>query len=326
MGFKQLITACGALLLSSTAMADKPYPMTQEQRASLDEFISHEFPSFDVYIAPIEKIDSGYAVQRPENITNRKLFDGAAQFAHDGSLMIYSVMEDVQIDIHRYVPETKTLTRLTHTPESEFSPRLMSDGKNFTAMRLEAPYVDRIWQYPLSENAEPEIVFHVISPIGWHTWYDDNTALLVIETFPGYKDTETGMLKTFAIANRGRERVHKIQDGVGSCTAPTPYANAASFVSVTGDVPQLKSVNLENGSVSVVSDMPGGGANPCFAYAPNGDLLMMRGTEVWMRSKRESGYADWKQTGDLAEYGISGRVILTSVSPDGKSISFVANH
>ena len=218
MVLKQVLFGCLILVAAGSTCADTPYPMTKEQQTQIRSFIS-SFPSVDVYIAPIEKTDDGYTVHEPENITNRELFDGAAQFAHDGSLMIYSVMEDVQTDIHRYEPATRTLTRLTHTPESEFSPRLMSDGKNFTAMRVEAPYVDRIWQYPLSGQVEPKRVFQVMSTVGWHTWYDDETALLVIETFPGYKDTETGMLKTVAIANRGSERVHRIEDGVGSCTA-----------------------------------------------------------------------------------------------------------
>lgn len=321
-----LLTLTGLLSASSfTHAEDAVYPATAAQKERLKNFV-RSFPPFDVYVAPLTVEHSALQLGEPRNITNRPRFDGATQFAADGSLMLISLMEDDQIDVRRYLPDTAQIERLTHTPESEFSPRLMSDGKRFTAMRLEAPYVDRIWEYSLEGTVPPELVFRVIGPVGWHTWANDDTALLVLETFPGYLETSKGMQRTFAVANRGSEQVHRIAENVGSCTGMVPDSDIAAYVDTSGETPVLRSLDLSSGEVGKISELPNGGRNPCFAFTPKGDLLMTQGTELWVRPVVSGKLSPWQRVADLASFGFAGPVFVASVNQQGNSIAFVAPH
>src|SRR5690242_10480402 len=80
-------------------------------------------PATDIFLAPISiGADSKPVIGKPVNITNRPGYDNQPAFTADThGILFTSTHEDGQSDIYRYDLGTKAVTRVTSTPESEYS-------------------------------------------------------------------------------------------------------------------------------------------------------------------------------------------------------------
>src|SRR5690349_17822283 len=79
-------------------------------------------PSTDIYLAPLRQQGGRWLVGAPVNITNRPGYDNQPSFTPDSrSVLFTSVRGDGQADIYRYDRRTRSTSRLTNTPESEYS-------------------------------------------------------------------------------------------------------------------------------------------------------------------------------------------------------------
>src|SRR3954470_8467432 len=79
-------------------------------------------PATDIYLAPLQLLRGRATVGRPVNITNRPGYDNQPSFTPDGAAILYtSTRDDGQSDIYRYDRTAKTISRVTTTPESEYS-------------------------------------------------------------------------------------------------------------------------------------------------------------------------------------------------------------
>src|SRR5919199_943152 len=92
-------------------------------------------PSTDIFLAPIRIQNGKPVVEKPVNITARPGYDNQPSFTPDSrSLLFTSVREDAQADIYRYDLRTRATTRVTSTPESEYSATVYGDGTRFSAI------------------------------------------------------------------------------------------------------------------------------------------------------------------------------------------------
>ena len=88
-----------------------------------------------------------YFFTAPQNITHRPGYDNQPSFSKDGSKVYYVAYYDtLQSDIYVYSLEDSTNTRLTETPESEFSPRVTADDLGFTIVRVDADKGQRFYK------------------------------------------------------------------------------------------------------------------------------------------------------------------------------------
>src|SRR5918996_1347355 len=97
-------------------------------------------PSTDVYIASLKTSGDRLVVGKPENISASPGYDNQPFFAPDGRTLYFtSARGDVsskcgtpQTDIYKYDLQTRGVARVTETPECEYSPTVMPDGKHLS--------------------------------------------------------------------------------------------------------------------------------------------------------------------------------------------------
>ena len=70
-------------------------------------------------------------------------------------------------------------TRVTNTPESEYSPTVTPDGAHISVIRVEADGTQRLWRFTL-DGRSPELVLTDVKPVGYHAWVDDHTLALFV--------------------------------------------------------------------------------------------------------------------------------------------------
>jgi hypothetical protein len=82
-------------------------------------------------------------------------------------------------DIFRWDPKSNSVTRVTRTPESEYSPTPFGDwsgATGFCAVRVEADSTQRLWRFDL-DGSNPRLVVSEVDSVGYFAWIDDGIAV-----------------------------------------------------------------------------------------------------------------------------------------------------
>src|SRR5881394_3042302 len=102
-------------------------------------------PSTDIFLAPLSIEDGRPVIGSPVNVTNRPGYDNQPSFTPDGHALLFtSIHDDGQSDIYRYDLATKEITRVTNTPESEYSATVMPGNQRFSVVRVEMDSTQRL--------------------------------------------------------------------------------------------------------------------------------------------------------------------------------------
>src|SRR5689334_24981364 len=116
-------------------------------------------PATDIFLAPISvSADGKVVVGTPVNVTNRPGYDNQPAFTPDSKAILFtSIHEDGQSDIYRYDLGTKAITRVTSTPESEYSATIMPGGQRFSVIRVERDSAQRLWSFAM-DGSDPQLL------------------------------------------------------------------------------------------------------------------------------------------------------------------------
>jgi Tol biopolymer transport system component len=277
----------------------------------------------EIYLAPLTVVAGALTVGPPVNITNHPGYDNQPSFSPDGSAVFFTsdrgtpaaVQTLFRTDIYRYDIPSGKVTRVTDTPEGEFSPTVTPDGDHLSVIRVEADSTQRLWRFTL-DGRQPELVLAAIKPVGYHAWVDGRTLVLFV----------LGQPATLQLADTRTGTAEIIARGVGRSIQRIPGGRTISFVerepaAQQGGAPTLWIRELDPGTKRVtplVGAVAGATEGDC-AWTPNGMLLMAHGGALygWRR-----GDAGWTRVADLDALGLKG-VTRLAVSPKGDRVALV---
>jgi hypothetical protein len=127
-------------------------------------------PDTEVFLASLSSVDGKLAIGPPINISNSPGYDNQPSFTPDGQAVLFASVRGqaarpaltavegaasgaasvpsalLQTDIYRYEIASRRIRRVTHTPEGEYSPTVMPDGKHISVVRVEADGTQRLWR------------------------------------------------------------------------------------------------------------------------------------------------------------------------------------
>ncbi len=264
----------------------------------------------DIYLAPISISAEGRPViGKPINITNRPGYDNQPAFTPDShGILFTSIHEDGQADIYRYDLAAKSITRVTDTPESEYSATIMPGGQRFSVIRVERDSVQRLWSFAM-DGSDPQLLVPTVRPVGYHAWIDpDNLALFVLGN-PN------------ALVHYGLRSGHvdTLARNIGRSLAPTIGGGGFSFTArdSTGAT-RLKTMSWPYQTTADVVALPRGSED--IVWLARDLVLSSDGSKLvsW-----KPGTKDWVDAIDLAPAGMS-RISRLAVSQDGKWLAIVA--
>lgn len=266
-------------------------------------------PPSDIYLVDIERNNGEMSFSQPRAITHQPGYDNQPAFIADGSALLYvSIRDDEQADVYRYDIASASASRITNTPESEFSPTPLSDGY-FSVVRVEADdSTQRVWRFDAHGTAlEP--VLKSVHPVGYHCWIDDKRLALFI----------LGEPHALYEAQIGSEEKHRITGDIGRCIQRIPNSEAVSFVhKVSDSVRTIKSYNPATGAVAtLINTLPG---SEDYVWTSDGRLLMGANGTLYIADPRRE--QDWRAIADFTES--VGNFNRLALSPDGNKLALVA--
>ena len=272
-------------------------------------------PGTDIYLAPLTVQGDRISVGTPVNITKRPGYDNQPWFTSDGRAILFtSIREDRQADIYRYDLASKSTTRVTSTPESEYSATIMPGGSRFSVIRVEKDSSQRLWSFAL-DGSDPRVLFERVKPVGYHVWVSPDAAVLFV--LGAGRDAnalvwadKSGRADTL-VRDIGRSLVSAGGSGFSFIQRMT---DSTWHLRVGGSKRPTSSADFSD-----VTAMPPG-ADFVFWLDAN-RIVSAAGSKLllWERAKRS-----WTPIADLGSAGVSGLSRL-AVSPDRKWLAFVAN-
>lgn len=268
----------------------------------------------DIFVVDVTMSKGKLAFGPPANITNRAGYDNQPSFLADGESLLYtSQREGEQTDIYRYDFKTRQSTRLTSTPEGEYSPTVMPGGKFFSVIRVEADKTQRLWKFPLA-GGEPGLVLPNLKPVGYHLWLDERTLALFILGAEGQPNT-------LQLAPTDNSFLDTIHVNIGRALHSIPRRNAFSFVhKLSPDEWLVKAFDLKTKrSTTLVKTLPG---SEDLAWTPDGTLLMAKDARLFQWNPLEPT-AGWQQIADFSAAGLK-RITRLALSPKTNRLALVA--
>ncbi|HEY6046797.1 MAG TPA: hypothetical protein VIU65_09355 [Pyrinomonadaceae bacterium] len=302
---KQLIrfTVITLILLAAPGFAMAQTPAPKPTPAATP-------PPSDIYLTFLTR---DFKVGAPAKFTQYVGYNNQPAFLADDRSLLYTSIRNGQADIYQYDPGFGGTTQVTNTPESEYSPTLMPDGKNISVVRVEADGTQRLWKFPLTGGGPPSLILEKIKPVGYHWWLDKNTLALFI--LGG-----TGKPATLQIADVRTEKTEVVTENPGRILRLVPRQHKLSFVHKVSDKEWLiKTFDLKTKEIStLIKTLPG---SEDYAWTPDGALLMAKEAKLfkWEPSKDK----DWAEIADFSNVGLK-TVTRIAISPKGDRIAFVA--
>lgn len=270
---------------------------------------AQEIPSPEVYLVKIEQADGNIRFDTPRNISNSPGYDNQPSFSADNQFVYFSSIRDsVQSDIYGYAIANDSLFQVTDTPESEFSPTPLPDGKFFSTVRVEMDSSQHLWKMPLQQGESLSLLPDVEN-VGYHAWGDKNTLLLFVVAEPHelyVADLESGRAD-IVINDIGRS-LHKI-----------PGHDAWSFMHRNEDKWWIKELDITTRRIRPLIE-PLENAQD-YTWTAGGAIWMAQGNVLYYWDYNSS--LDWQPLHTFVGDQIS-VINRLAVSADGKWLAFVA--
>jgi dipeptidyl aminopeptidase/acylaminoacyl peptidase len=274
-------------------------------------------PDTEIFLAPLAADMGALVVGKPSNISQSPGYDNQPSFTPDGkSILFTSIRGGTQTDIYRYDIAIAAISRVTDTPESEYSGTITPDGAHISVIRVEADQTQRLWRFTL-DGKQPEIVLANVKPVGYHAWADADTLALFV----------LGQPATLQLASVRSGAARVLVTGISRSLQRIPGRGTISFVErVAGPDPaaastlRIRELDPKSGATTPLVDAVAGAREADLAWTPDGLLLMAEKDALygWRRGDR-----GWKKVADLAALGLHG-VSRIAVSAAGDRIAFVA--
>jgi hypothetical protein len=268
-------------------------------------------PNTDIFLAPLRRTGDSLVVGPAVNVTHRAGYDNQPSFTPDGSAILYTVVDSSgQADIWRHDIASRRTSRVTATPESEYSATVMPGGRRFSVVRVERDSTQRLWSFAL-DGSDPQLVLPALKPVGYYAWLDSTRLVAYVLGMP----STLHVLSLDGTVDEIRAR------DIGRAVHREPTMDDYSFT-------QRSSTN----ELTIVTQPIAGGArelvtlaapdNEFHAWTPSGELLTAS-HGILLRWSRNEFRPPWLPVADLTTNGVK-NVSRLAVSPDGRWLAFVA--
>ena len=260
---------------------------------------AQNLPQSNIYLFDVKRVtDTSYTFTQPRYLTffNPNGYNNQPTFISNNELYISSQSPiDKQPDLYALDLDKRTKTRVTNTPDGEFSPARTPSYYEFSAVRQEVHGRDtilRLWQFPVDRLTNGKPVFKYLTGIGYYSWLSAYQVAVFIVDNPSY----------LALADTRTDQVTPIANNPGRCFQKLPNGNLAFVQKNPGNNWVLMEKNLyrpDAAPTRIIETLPGA---EDFIVLSDGTFLMGKGSKVFKFNRFTDQF--WIEVADLRYYQI----------------------
>jgi hypothetical protein len=264
-----------------------------------------QLPGSDIWLAPLSWRSGEVRIGDPVNVTARPGYDNQPAFLPGGHAFLYSAGDTAGTDVWRW--QDGAITRVTRTPESEYSPTPDPGGGTFCTVRVEADGAQRLWRFE-ANGTRPRLVMTAVDSVGYFEWLDGATLAAFV----------VGEPHTLRIIDVPSQREQIIAANIGRFIRRVPGTDRVSFT-VADEDGTHRFMTLAAGATRPLPLIAGTAAGQDAVWT--GDVLIASsGSEIF--ASRPLGGDSWVRIADARGWGVSA-VTRMAVSGDGERIAIV---
>ena len=260
-------------------------------------------PGTDIFLMPLIRSGGSIATGTPRNITGRAGYDNQPFFSPDGRSVYYTSQREGQTDIFRYDLAAGSSTQVTRTPENEYSPTVMPDGKHFSVIRDSTQH---LWSFTLDGNPVRALLDSV-RPVGYHTWFNADTVFVFVLGSPA----------TLRRAELTGGTAVIVASDIGRALLKVAGRRAVSYAQRDSAGYLVRTIDPVTGQGETLIRLPEG--NEFFIWLSDGSLLSASGNRLL---RWRAGEKDWSEVTRFTEPGLQ-RITRLAVSPAGDRLALV---
>ena len=302
---------CACLFVCMSARAQQPAGTPTPAPTPL--------PDNEIFVVELKLNAGQLSFGQPVNITKHAGYDNQPSFLPDGQSLFYTSERDgKQTDIYRYDFKTGTTVQVTSTPEGEFSPTVMPNGKFFSVVRVEADKTQRLWKFPLA-GGTASLVLENVKPVGYHLWLDERTLALFI--LGADKQPNTLQLVTLKKDHPLAIEESTLHTNIGRSLQRVPRKGQVfSFVhKISDDNWLIKLVDVgAHRTDTLIKTLPG---SEDHTWLPDGSVLMAQDAKLYRYNPAHD--TDWQQVADFTAAGLT-HITRLALSPRADRLALVA--
>ncbi len=264
---------------------------------------AQQLPNTNILLFDLnQKTDSVFQFSNPKFITgfNPKGYNNQPYFMSDYEIYLTTQFPEdtTQTDIYALDIKANSLTQITATVESEYSPTLVpnrgEENKQsyFSCVRVEADEEgsQRLWKFPLDRSNNGQPVFTSIFDIGYHFWLNYREVMLFIVGNPHY----------LVVANIRDQSKRNVISHIGRCFQEMPNGDVAFVHKIDNSTWLIKRMHsLTYTTQLVTAALPN---SEDFAVLGDGTIVMASGAKVFKFNKALD--TTWLEIADLSYYGV----------------------
>lgn len=266
-------------------------------------------PGTDIFLVSFSHAGKAFAIGTVVNITARPGYDNQPFFSPNGKSIYYTSQRDGQTDIFRYDLAGGRTTQVSRTPENEYSPTIMPDGKHFSVIR---DSLQHLWSFGLDGTPAPGPLLDSIRPIGYHTWLNADTVFVFVlgtQTTPA----------TLRRAELAHGTAAIVASDIGRALLTVPGRRAVSYAQHDSAGFVVRVIDPVTGQGESLIRLPEG--NEFFTWLPDGALLSASGNRLL---RWRPGETEWSEVARFSEPGLQ-QISRLSVSASGDKLALVGS-
>lgn len=268
-------------------------------------------PGTEVFLYDLSTEGDQIALTNPKNISNHAGYDNQPAFSLEGRFVYYVSARELQTDIFRYDCLADKTERMTESPESEYSPKMLYDKEHFSVVMVEKDSMQRLWMFGL-DGQKPELINKKINKVGYYCWMGTNNFAYF------HIGEKINSLKT---ASFQAKVPRDVKDHIGRSMHRIPGVSYISYVYKKSETLwYIAKMNIYSDETSnIVATMEGVEDH---AWTPDGTLIAAKGTTIY---KLKPGIdTDWIKVVTLAP-AVGSEITRIAIDPRGKRIAIVLN-
>ncbi len=258
--------------------------------------LSAQLPNTNIYMLTLTKGGGKYNIKAPVFMTvfNKTGYNNQPSFISDDEIVFTTNYYSAdQTEISKFDLYEETLTRLTYTDESEYSPQKSGKDGAISCVRVEMDgKTQTLSIYPGDGIGYAKRVLHNTNNIGYYEWMDNNEVALFLVEAPDHN---------LAIANSKSERRKIILDKIGRSLHKSLNGELYFLHKETESDWIIKSYNLLTNKSRIITKSLQGVED--FELLNDGSILMGKGSKLY-RYDPKSASKEWQLISDLSGYGI----------------------